>query len=317
MLLVSYVIPCYHSDQTIGSVVEDILATADADDRFDCEIILVNDNPPDKTWNVLRRLSEQDQRIVAICQMRNFGQHAALMAGYRASRGDIVISLDDDGQTPPQESPKLVSKILEGYDLVYCQYEGTEFANGFRRFGSNLNSKMAEWLLNKPKGLYLSSYFAATRAVVDEVCRYTGPYPYVDGLFLRSAGIVGSVAVLHKEREVGSSGYSLGKLFGLWLNGATAFSVKPLRLSMWIGILFAIFGLLAAFVVVIHKLVAWDSVEAGWPSLMCLLLVVGGLVLASLGLLGEYVGRIYVSDNAAPQYVVREELRGGIRQKQQ
>lgn len=312
-MLLSYVIPCYHSDQTISGVVRDILSTVDADGRFECEIILVNDNPPDRTWDVLKHLSERDQRVVAICQMRNFGQHAALMAGYRASKGDVVVSLDDDGQTPPSESSKLVDKILEGFDLVYCQYEGAEFANGFRKFGSDLNAKMAEWLINKPKGIYLSSYFAATRAVVDEVCHYTGPYPYVDGLFLRSAGIVGSVTVFHREREVGSSGYSLGKLVGLWLNGATAFSVKPLRLSMWIGILCAIFGLLAALVIVAHKLIAWDSVEAGWPSIMCLLLVIGGLVLASLGLVGEYVGRIYVSGNAAPQYVVREEWRNGKR----
>lgn len=313
MALLSYVIPCYHSAETIGPVVRDILSTVEGDGRFDCEVILVNDNPPDETWDVLRGLSEGDERVVAICMMRNFGQHAALMAGYRASRGDIVISLDDDGQTPPQESPKLVDKVLEGYDLVYCQYEGTEFASGFRRFGSNVNSKMAKWLINKPDGIYLSSYFAATRQVVDEVCRYTGPYPYVDGLFLRSAGLIGSVSVVHREREVGQSGYSLGKLVGLWLNGFTAFSVKPLRLSMLVGTLFALFGLVAAIIIVIHKLVAWDSVEAGWPSLMCLLLVVGGLVLVSLGLVGEYVGRIYVSGNAAPQYVVREEWRGGRR----
>lgn len=309
-MLLSYVIPCYHSAETIGPVVSDIISTVEGGGRFSCEVILVNDNPPDDTWAVLQQLSEIHPEVVAICMMRNFGQHAALMAGYRASRGDIVISLDDDGQTPPSESPKLVDKLLQGYDLVYCQYAGTEFASGFRRFGSNVNAKMAKWLINKPDGIYLSSYFAATRAVVNEVCRYTGPYPYVDGLFLRSAGLVGSVTVLHKEREVGQSGYSLGKLVGLWLNGFTAFSVKPLRLSMLVGMLFALFGLVAALVIIIHKLVAWDSIDAGWPSLMCLLLVVGGLVLASLGLVGEYVGRIYVSGNAAPQYIVREERRG-------
>lgn len=313
MPLLSYVIPCYHSAETIGPVVDEILATVAKDGRFACEIILTNDNPPDETWDVLQKLSERHPEVVAICMMRNFGQHAALMAGYRASRGDIVISLDDDGQTPPSESPKLVDKILEGNDLVYCQYEGTEFANGFRKLGSDLNAKMAEWLIDKPKGIYLSSYFAATRAVVDEVCRYTGPYPYVDGLFLRSAGLVASVPVLHKEREVGQSGYSLAKLVSLWLNGFTAFSVKPLRVSMLVGTVFAVCGLVAALVIVIHKLIAWDSVDAGWPSLMCLLLVVGGLVLIGLGLVGEYVGRIYVSNNAAPQYVVREQLRGGKR----
>ena len=308
MPLLSYVIPCYHSAETIRAVVEDIFRTVDGDGRFTCEVILVNDNPPDETWDVLCSLHRADARVKPICFMHNFGQHAALMAGYRATRGDIVISLDDDGQTPPSESLKLVDKVLEGNDRVYCDYVGNDYANGFRAFGSKVNDKMAKWLINKPDGIYLSSYFAATRQVVSEVCRYTGPYPYVDGLFLRSAGLITSVPVLHKEREVGQSGYSLGKLLGLWLNGFTAFSVKPLRVLSAVGGCFAVFGLLAALIIVIRKLIAWDSIEAGWPSLMCLLLVVGGIVLAGLGLVGEYVGRIYVSNNAAPQYIVREEL---------
>ena len=308
MPLLSYVIPCYHSAATIREVVGDIFRTVDADGRFECEVILVNDNPPDETWDVLRSLHDADERVKVICFMHNFGQAAALMAGYRASKGDIVISLDDDGQTPPSESLKLVDKVLEGYDLVYCNYVGNDYANGFRRFGSNVNAKMAKWLIGKPDDIYLSSYCAATRLVMDEVCRYTGPYPYVDGLFLRSAGLVGSVEVVHKEREVGQSGYSLGKLLGLWLNGFTAFSVKPLRVLSVTGGLFAVFGLLAALIIVIRQLIAWDSINAGWPSLMCMLLVVGGIVLAGLGLVGEYVGRIYVSNNAAPQYVVREKI---------
>lgn len=305
--LISFVIPCYHSADTIESVVRETLATVEGDGRYDCEVILVNDNAPDDTWAIIERLCSADTRVRGITMMRNFGQHAALMAGYRVSRGDVVVSLDDDGQTPPHEVFKLISKIEQGYDLVYCEYAGEEaFSSGFRRWGSNVNDCMARWLLGKPEGLYLSSYFAASRLVVDEVISYAGPYPYVDGLFLRSAGTIASVPVEHLERTSGQSGYSLGKLLGLWLNGFTAFSVKPLRVASGAGVVIALIGLILALVVVIRKFVLGAAVDAGWSSLMCAILVVGGLILAMLGLVGEYVGRTYVSMNAAPQYVVKD-----------
>lgn len=304
--LISFVIPCYHSAATIAAVVAEAIRTVEADGRYDCEVVLVNDNPADDTWNVISDLCDADPRVRGVSMMRNFGQHAALMAGYRIAAGDIVVSLDDDGQTPPREVFKLITQIEAGYDLVYCRYSDADaFSSGFRRWGSHVNDWMACWLLGKPEGLYLSSYFAATRTVVDEVITYQGPYPYVDGLFLRSAGLIASVPVEHRERAEGQSGYSLGKLLGLWLNGFTAFSVKPLRVASATGLVIAFIGLVFALVVIIRKFVMGAAVDAGWSSLMCVLLVVGGLILAMLGLVGEYVGRTYVSNNAAPQYVVR------------
>lgn len=311
--LLSFVIPCYHSDQTLSAVVDDVLATVESDERYTCEVLLVNDNAPDATWDVIQGLCEAHDQVSGLCMMHNFGQHAALMAGYRASSGNIVISLDDDGQTPPSEAFKLVEQIEQGADLVYCHYEGMGFSSGFRRFGSTVNDHMAHWLLDKPRGLYLSSYFAATRAVVEEVVRYQGPFPYVDGLFLRSAGRIRSVEVSHLEREQGASGYSLRKLLSLWLNGFTAFSVKPLRVATILGSVFALVGFVFALVVLVRKIIFDSAIDAGWSSLMCVLLVVGGLIMVTLGLVGEYVGRIYISQNQSPQYVVRERCGGGAR----
>jgi len=240
--------------------------------------------------------------------MRNFGQHAALMAGFGLVGGDIVVCLDDDGQTPPSEMFKLIDALTEEVDAVYADYPESKFSNAFRRMGSNVNDLMAQWLLAKPKGLYLSSYIAAKRYVIDQVVSYQGPYPYVDGLMLRSAGKIINRPVEHRERTAGQSGYSMKKLLGLWLNGFTAFSIKPLRMATALGGVFAAGGFLFALVVVIQKILFGSAIDAGWSSIVCLLLIIGGMLMAMLGLVGEYIGRIYVSMNAAPQYIIREKV---------
>ena len=299
--------PDSHSAETLPAVVEDIRRTVEADGRYDFEVILANDNPPDETWQVIQQLAAADRRVKGLCMIRNFGQHAALMAGYRASRGDIIISLDDDGQTPPDQVFKLVDALDGTVDAVYGDYPADhKFANPFRRFGSNVNDKMAEWLLKKPKGLYLASYYAVPRYVMDEVIRYQGPYPYVDGLVLRSAGRFRNVPIAHKDRAVGQSGYSLKKLLGLWLNGFTSFSVVPLRLATLAGALFACAGFVFALVPILRKLVLGAAIDPGWTSIVCLMLIIGGMLMVMVGLAGEYIGRIYVSMNAAPQYALRQ-----------
>ena len=233
--LLSFVIPCYHSQLTLKDVVADIFKTVEDDGRYDCEVILVNDNPPDETWQLIESLCAADHRVKGACMVHNFGQHAALMAGFGLIRGDIIVCLDDDGQTPPCEAFKLIDGLSDEVDAVYADYPESKFSNVFRRLGSNLNDWMACWLLEKPKGLYLSSYIATKRYVIDEVVSYKGPYPYVDGLMLRSAGKIINLPVEHRERTVGESGYSMKKLLGLWLNGFTAFSIKPLRLGTALG----------------------------------------------------------------------------------
>ena len=313
-MLLSFVIPCYHSAATLPEVVSEIKATVERDGRYGYEIILVNDNPPDDTYEVIRRLAREDRNIKGICMSRNFGQHAALMAGYREVQGDIVISLDDDGQTPADQLFRLVEALKEDVDVVYARYPSKKHSQ-FRNFGTYMNEKMAVWLLGKPKNLHITSYFAMRPLVVEQIVQYHNPYSYVEGLVLRATSRVINVPVEHRARESGESGYTFSKLLSLWLNGFTAFSVKPLRVGTLAGTVLMILGFLSAMIVLVQKLRLGDAIDAGWSSLMCLLLVLGGLILAMLGLLGEYIGRIYVSISAAPQYVIRERC-GGDRPKE-
>lgn len=304
--LISFVIPCYNSTQTIGKVVEEISVTMEKIKQYRYEIVLVNDGSADETFETIRHICEKREDVCGVNLAGNFGQHAALMAGFHYVHGDIVVCLDDDGQTPAEEVGKLLEKIEEGYDVVYARYQHKQHS-AFRNFGSKINELMTRAMLGKPKDLYISSYFAARRFIVDEMIRYTNPYPYIIGLVLRSTKKIGNADVNHREREVGTSGYTIGKLFALWFNGFTAFSIKPLRIATVMGSLAAIAGFLYGIYTVIKKLVN-PAVVIGFSSLMSAIVFMGGMMMVMLGIIGEYIGRIYISLNNSPQYVIRESI---------
>ena len=251
---ISFVIPCYRSQKTLAGVIREVQETMATLNGYTYEIILVNDASPDDTFSEIRRLCKENDNIIGIDMAKNFGQHSALMAGFHEVSGEVVVCLDDDGQTPANEVGKLLDKINEGYDVVYAEYSNKKHSK-FRNLGSHLNSVMTEHLLEKPKDLYISSYFAARKFIIDEILRYDNAYPYVTGLVLRTTRKICNVEVRHREREVGESGYSLSKLLGLWLNGFTSFSVKPLRLATFSGLFAAFLGLLFIIVTVIRRLV--------------------------------------------------------------
>ena len=307
MKTVSFVIPCYRSERTIRGVADEIRETMRTLPDYDWELVLVNDCSPDGTFDVIRSLAREDAHITAVDLAKNFGQHAALMCGMRRTRGDVVVCLDDDGQTPADEVGKLLAKLEEGCDVVYASYEDKR-ESGFRRFGSRVNRRMTEIMLAKPRELELTSYFAARRFLVDEMLRYEHCYPYVMGLVLRSTKRVANVPVRHRARETGSSGYTLSKLLGLWMNGFTSFSVKPLRIATYSGALIALLGFVYALVAVIRYFTVHLAPQ-GWTTTTVLLLLVGGFVLLMLGLVGEYVGRVFMCVNATPQYVEREVVK--------
>ena len=307
MTKVSFVIPCYRSEHTVAAVAAEIEKTMAALPRYTWELVLVNDCSPDGTFRAIRELAEKDARITAVDLAKNFGQHAALMCGMRHTDGDVVVCLDDDGQTPADEVGKLLEKIDEGYDVVYASYQVKQ-ESGFRRFGSGVNRRMTEIMLGKPEDLELTSYFAARRFIIDEMLRYEHCYPYVMGLVLRSTKRICNVPVRHRARESGSSGYTLSKLMGLWMNGFTSFSVKPLRIATYAGGITALLGFVYALVAVIRYFTVHMAPQ-GWTTTTVLLLIVGGLNLLMLGLVGEYVGRVFMCVNATPQYVEREVYR--------
>ncbi len=307
MKKVSFVIPCYRSALTIRAVADEIDSAMAELPEYEHEIILVNDCSPDNTFEVISELALQRGHITAVDLARNFGQHAALMAGMRRSLGDIIVCLDDDGQTPACEVGRLLEKLEEGFDVVYASYDSKQHS-GFRNFGSRVNALMTEIMLGKPRELSLTSYFAAKRFIIDEMLRYENCFPYVMGLVLRSTKNICNVPVNHRKREEGRSGYTMGKLLSLWMNGFTSFSIKPLRMATYLGAFTAFLGFVYAVIIVIRHFTE-GMAPLGWSSTTALLLLLGGIILVVLGLIGEYVGRIFMCVNSSPQYVERQIIK--------
>ena len=316
IMLVSFVIPCYHSEKTIEGVVNEIDAAMKELPQYTHEIIMVNDGVPNECWNEIRRICQAvpenapDGKRLGICLARNFGQHAALMAGIRASKGERVVCLDDDGQTPADEVGRLLSAIEAGADVVYAKYSHKQHS-GFRNWGSRVNERMLTDMLGKPKDLYVSSYFAMRRYVAREVLKYENSYPYLIGLVLRTTTNIVNVPIDHRARRVGRSGYTLGRLFALWMNGFTAFSIKPLRIATFIGTISAIAGFIYGIYTIIKKFIT-PGVPVGFSALMSAIVFFGGMTILMIGMAGEYIGRTYISVNRAPQYVIRETTRLGV-----
>jgi len=310
--LISFVIPCYRSENTIEGVVSELneamkeieAGKTNLTEKYSFEIILVNDCSPDNTIGTIKRLCDEYSNITGIDFTRNFGQHSALMAGLRQAKGNIVVCLDDDGQTPPMECYKLLKALEDGADVAYAKYAHKKHSL-FRNAGSWLNEEMARFMLEKPKDLYVSSYFAVKRYIVNDMIKYENSYPYVIGLVLRATKKIVNVDVNHRNREVGNSGYTLKKLIGLWMNGFTSFSIKPLRVATVLGCLSAIAGFIYGIIVIIQKFTLPDRM-LGFSSLMSVLVFFGGMIMIMMGMIGEYVGRIYISLNASPQYIIKE-----------
>ena len=311
MQMISFVIPCYRSSQTLPGVIQEIKDTMKTLKNYEYEIVLVNDSSPDDTFCVITGLCRENDNITGINLAKNFGQHAALMAGFHYVKGDIVVCLDDDGQTPACEVGRLLAGIEEGADVVYAKYNHKHHS-GFRNFGSHVNEVMTRIMLGKPKDLYVSSYFAAKRFVVDEMIRYEYAYPYVIGLVLRTTKNIVNVEIDHRDRQAGESGYTLKKLLGLWFNGFTAFSVKPLRVATVTGTICAFCGFAYGIYTIIKKIfIQPPDLVIGFSALMSVIVFMGGMLMLMLGLVGEYMGRMYVSMNNSPQYVIREIVGNG------
>lgn len=309
-ILISVVIPCYKSSGTIADVVAEVESALEARaDDYAYEMILVNDGSPDEGATIakLRELAADDPHIVVVNLARNFGQQSALMAGFHHIRGEIVVVMDDDMQTPGDEICKLIDPVVnEDYDIAYADYAKRHHA-GYRNLGSKFNEWCSHRFMGVPEGLYTENYFAVKRLCIDNALRYDNPYPYLDGLLFESIGSWTTVPITHRAREVGESGYTLKSLIGLWLDGFTAFSVKPLRAATIVGLLFAIFGAIGIVALILQHFLDPTMTE-GWGSLMATVLFIGGLLMLMMGMLGEYVGRIYLSINNMPQYVIREVI---------
>jgi undecaprenyl-phosphate 4-deoxy-4-formamido-L-arabinose transferase len=304
----SFVIPLYHSAETIGPLVKRIEALAIEGGH---EIILVNDGSRDATAAVCRQLLKEAQvPIVYVEHARNFGEHNAVLSGWRHAKGAHLVNLDDDGQNPPEEAVRMWAHAKANeLDVVFGHYAVKQHS-AWRNLGSWFTNRMTDWALEKPPGFYLSSFRCVTALVAKEAAQNSGPLPYIDGLILQVTQRIGSLEVRHDERQAGASGYTLRRLIRLWLSAWINFSVLPLRLASGLGVVLAGVGIVfLAWVVWMW----WRGMgpEAGWGWLMAGLLIFSGTQLLLLGLIGEYIGRMFLTVNQRPQSVVREVVRGG------
>lgn len=228
------------------------------------------------------------------------------MAAFSHVNGDIIVELDDDGQCPMEKLWDLIDPLYHGYDVALARYP-VKKQSAFKNFGSRVNRTMTEWALEKPKDLIFTNFGAIKRYIIDEIVRYKNPYPYLTGLLLRSTSRIVNVPMEEHNRLEGKTGFSFGKMVSLWMNGLTAFSVKPLRIASFTGVLCAIGGFLLGLYFIINRIIH-PSMTAGYSSLIATIFFIGGLLMLMLGLVGEYIGRIYISINSSPQYVIRETI---------
>ncbi len=302
----SVVIPLYRSAESIARVVDELQDVARA---IDLEIVLVNDGSPDNTLEICRGIAGRCRVPLTIVNLsRNFGEHNAVMAGLRHVRGRWIVTMDDDGQNPPSEIPRLLEAARrDGHEVVFGLYR-TKQHSLWRNLGSWFANRVAEWTLDKPRGLYLSSFRCMSDFVAAEVVRYDGPYPYIDGLILQVTRNLGMVDVEHRARDSGSSGYTVRKLVRLWMNMFVNFSVQPLRLATWLGLIMGAAGVVGV-IWVVTLWIRGEGPEFGWGSLMAAFLVFSGAQMVVLGMIGEYLGRTYLSTNRRPQSIERDVQR--------
>jgi undecaprenyl-phosphate 4-deoxy-4-formamido-L-arabinose transferase len=301
----SIVIPVYNGAKSIAELVH-ALETLEIEGGQ--EIVLVNDGSPDDSLAVCRRLvAEARVPITLVNLARNFGEHNAIMTGLRHTRGAYVITMDDDLQNPPSEVKRLLEHArASGKDVVYTRYAVKQHAY-WRNLGSRFANWVADVLMEKPKGLYLSSFRCMSAFLVEQVTRYEGPFPYVDGLIMQATQAIDTIEVEHLPRAAGRSNYTLKRLVRLWLNIFVNFSVMPLHLSTIAGFALSLIGLIGVVSVVLEAL--FFEPPQGWASLMAATLLLSGVQLLILGILGEYMGRLFLTANRKPQTVVREVVR--------
>lgn len=303
---ISIVVPVYNGAATVGRLVNEIERELAADN--DLEMVLVNDGSTrDNSDEVCTQIAAEKSWVVYVDLFRNFGEHNAVMAGLNHSTGDYVVIMDDDLQNPPSEVIKLIDELDKGYDVVFSRYDEKKHAF-YRNLGSSFNNLVSSIVLKKPMNLYLSSFKVISRPLVNQIIQYDGPFPYVDGLILRTSQRYSTVKAVHLAREVGRSGYTLRKLVELWLNMLTNFSILPLRVATVVGFILAAISGVASIAVVIEKLINPD-LPTGWASVIVVVLFLASVQLVAMGLMGEYLGRVLLKLNKLPQFSVRKVIR--------
>ncbi len=302
----SIVIPCYKSSAVLATLVRDIGAAVEGT-AGSFEVILVNDCSPDTTWPVIVSLCALDKHVKGLNLRKNVGQHNAIVAGLNYASGEVIVVMDDDLQHSPSDIPLLVGAVRAGQDVCFARFK-TLHHTWWKRWGSAFNDLIARVLLKKPKDIYLSPFKAISREVRNQIVLYKGPFTYLDGLILLATSQLASVDVQHHDRLGSAGNYTLWKSVALWLSMATSFSVLPLRVASLLGGLVGCSGILLGVGAFVLKISGIEDIPVGWTSLIVVSLLVGGAQLLALGLIGEYLGRTYLSINGFPQYSVKDRV---------
>ena len=305
MKKISFVIPCYGSEKTIEAVVDEIREIISKRNEFDYEILAVNDFSPDNVYGVLKTLAKSDSKVKVLNLAKNMNRPGAVMAGLNYATGDYIVIMDDDGQCPMNQFWELFKPIEDGHDVSIASYKKRK-QSLFKNFGTFVNDRMTRFIINKPKDMQVTNFIICKSYVIDEIIKYDNPYPYFTGLLLRTTTDIVNVELEQRERFEGKSTFTFFKMLSMWINGLTAFSIRPLRISSFIGALSAFVGFVFGVVTIIRKFTA--NIALGWSSIVSILLFIGGLIMLMLGMIGEYLGRIYISLNKSPQYVIKEKI---------
>lgn len=300
----SIVIPVYNSERLVLQLVRRVVDAMKLRAIASYEIILVNDCSSDASWQRIEQACEQHTEVRGVNLRTNAGQHNAIMAGLRAASGAVIIVMDDDLQHAPEDIEKLSAQVLGGHDLCYAAFRRPRHA-WWKVLGSSFRDLTVRKLLGIPRGIRISSFKAMSADVARQITRYEGPFPYVDGLALMTTRDVVNVELEHHARPDGRSNYTLRESVFLWTKVAMNFSVVPLRLASWLGLVFAVLGFMFAVFLVVQQLAFHTIPVPGWASLVVVILVVGGVQLLALGTIGEYLGRAYMHMTAKPQYVIK------------
>ncbi|MEI6752088.1 MAG: glycosyltransferase family 2 protein [Paludibacter sp.] len=308
MIEISIVVPVYNSEDNLSELCAQI---NDALQTVTYELLLVNDRSKDNSWAVIKQMSEKYAQVIGINLRRNGGQDNAIMAGLNNVNGNYIVIMDDDLQHSPYDIIKLLNSCKKTEsDICFANFNVKKQAI-WKNFGSWLNGKISEWLLNKPKGIYLSPFKIITKEVIDEIIKYSGPYPYIDGLLLSVTDNMVQINIKHHKRFQGKSNFNLTRSISVFLKHVTTFSITPLRVASLIGFICSLAGFLLIPYYIFDHFFNNNIVE-GWTTLAILVLLIGGLILLSLGMTGEYLGRAYLNINKKPQFIIREIVKKNI-----
>lgn len=300
---ISVVIPVYKSEECIPELKKQI---SDALKDFNWELILVNDCSPDNSWTEIKKVAAENNNITGINLRKNGGQDLAILAGLNHAKGKWIVIMDDDLQHSPYDIPKLYTQAQKGFDVVYADFKQKK-QKLWKNLGSWLNGKVSEITLGKPKGIYLSPFKIISGAVVKEMCKLNNLFPYIDGLIFQVTKNITQINIEHHKREYGKSNFTLVKSMQVFFRMMFGFSTFPLNFATYIGFFSSTMGFVLAIYFLVKFLLGLEPLT-GWTSLIMVILILGGLILLALGIIGKYIGQVYLTINNSPKYIVKETV---------